>query len=96
MAGAALETNLWTGGDVLRATGGSGPADWQVTGVSIDSRTAQTGDLFFAISGPNFDGHDYVSRALDAGASAAVVSHEPEGMAADAPLVPAAPEIGMR
>ncbi len=87
MAGAALETSLWTGADVLRATGGAGPADWQVTGVSIDSRTVQGGDLFFAITGPNFDGHDYVSQALDAGASAAVVSHEPEGVAADAPLV---------
>ncbi|MCH8854301.1 MAG: hypothetical protein IID41_16860, partial [Planctomycetes bacterium] len=37
----------------------------EVTGVSIDSRTLQTGDIFFAIKGPHFDGHDFVSQAID-------------------------------
>ena len=88
MAEETLGTCLWTGEEVLRATGSNaGPADWRVTGVSIDSRTVQAGDLFFAIAGPNFDGHDYVSQALDAGASAAVVSRELEGIAGDAAVV---------
>ena len=43
------------------------------TGYSIDSRTVVPGDLFFAIKGPNHDGHDYVEDALRAGAVAAVV-----------------------
>ncbi len=43
------------------------------TGYSIDSRTLQPGDLFFAIKGEHFDGHDYVNAALDRGAVAAVV-----------------------
>jgi UDP-N-acetylmuramoyl-tripeptide--D-alanyl-D-alanine ligase len=43
------------------------------TGYSIDSRTLQTGDLFFAVRGERLDGHDYVDAALSNGAVAAVV-----------------------
>jgi UDP-N-acetylmuramoyl-tripeptide--D-alanyl-D-alanine ligase len=43
------------------------------TGYSIDSRTLRPGDLFFAIKGEQFDGHDFVAAALQAGAVAAVV-----------------------
>jgi len=50
--------------------------DNEVTGYSIDSRTAGGGDLFFAIPGPNFDGHDYVVPALERGSRAALVTHE--------------------
>ncbi|MBL4644840.1 MAG: UDP-N-acetylmuramoylalanyl-D-glutamyl-2,6-diaminopimelate--D-alanyl-D-alanine ligase, partial [Rhizobiales bacterium] len=42
----------------------------------IDSRTTQPGDLFFAIKGDRFDGHDYVSKAFRAGAVLAVVSED--------------------
>lgn len=45
-----------------------------VSGVSVDSRTLQTGDIFFAIKGPHFDGHDFVSQAIDKGAACIVVS----------------------
>ncbi|MBI2678355.1 MAG: UDP-N-acetylmuramoyl-tripeptide--D-alanyl-D-alanine ligase [Candidatus Koribacter versatilis] len=53
------------------------------TGYSIDSRTIKPGDLFFAIKGENFDGHDFVDAALAAGAVAAVVRasgppHDPD------------------
>ena len=47
------------------------------TGASIDTRTLQAGDLFFALKGSQADGHDYVSRALEQGAAAAIVSDEP-------------------
>ncbi len=46
----------------------------QVEGYSIDSRTVAAGDLFFAVEGERFDGHDFVEAALQAGAAAAVVS----------------------
>jgi UDP-N-acetylmuramoyl-tripeptide--D-alanyl-D-alanine ligase len=46
------------------------------TGVSTDSRTTKTGDCFFAITGENFDGHDFVSDAFEKGAVCAVVSRE--------------------
>jgi UDP-N-acetylmuramoyl-tripeptide--D-alanyl-D-alanine ligase len=42
-------------------------------GYSIDSRTIGKGELFFAVKGERFDGHDFVAAALDKGASAAVV-----------------------
>jgi UDP-N-acetylmuramoyl-tripeptide--D-alanyl-D-alanine ligase len=47
--------------------------DVVVTGYSIDTRTLQPGDLFFAIRGENLDGHDYVDTALARGAVAAVI-----------------------
>jgi UDP-N-acetylmuramoyl-tripeptide--D-alanyl-D-alanine ligase len=47
-----------------------------VTGYSIDSRTIKPHELFFAIKGDNFDGHDFVVSALDRGAEAAVVSKD--------------------
>jgi UDP-N-acetylmuramoyl-tripeptide--D-alanyl-D-alanine ligase len=43
------------------------------TGYSIDSRTVQPGDLFFAVKGERLDGHDFVQQALERGAVSAVV-----------------------
>jgi UDP-N-acetylmuramoyl-tripeptide--D-alanyl-D-alanine ligase len=52
-----------------------GPANERVvSGYSIDSRTMQAGDLFFAIQGERFDGHEFVVEALSQGAVAAVIS----------------------
>ncbi len=42
-------------------------------GYSIDSRTIQPGELFFAVKGERFDGHDFVHQALERGAVSAVV-----------------------
>jgi len=47
-----------------------------VTGYSIDSRTIGKDQLFFAIKGERFDGHDFVKAALERGAAGAVVSTE--------------------
>ncbi|HEY6445600.1 MAG TPA: UDP-N-acetylmuramoyl-tripeptide--D-alanyl-D-alanine ligase [Acidobacteriaceae bacterium] len=44
------------------------------TGYSIDSRTLAAGDLFIAIEGERFDGHDFVAAAFERGACAAVVA----------------------
>ena len=44
-----------------------------VGGISIDTRTLEAGDLFFAIKGENSDGHDYVAAAFEKGAAACVV-----------------------
>ncbi|MBI2816131.1 MAG: UDP-N-acetylmuramoyl-tripeptide--D-alanyl-D-alanine ligase [Acidobacteria bacterium] len=61
--------------EIARALGVAAPSspDAPVTGYSIDSRTLQRGDLFFAIRGDRLDGHEFVARALDSGAVAAVV-----------------------
>ena len=42
-------------------------------GYSIDSRTVQPGELFFAVKGEQMDGHDFVGQALEKGAAAAVI-----------------------
>lgn len=47
-----------------------------VRGWSIDSRTVNPGDLFFAIRGENHDGHAFVRNAFERGAIAAIVSQE--------------------
>lgn len=80
-------TPLWVSNDVRAATGGSSRVAWTATGVSIDSRSIAPGDLFVAIRGPSFDGHDFVAAALANGAAAAVVARVPEGISQDAPLL---------
>ncbi len=70
--------------DVVAITGGrlvQGSAVLRYEGVSIDSRTLRAGELFFAVAGPRFDGHDFVAEVARRGAAAAVVHH-----AAEAPL----------
>jgi len=47
-----------------------------ISGWSIDSRTVAPGDLFFALRGPQFDGHDYTDAALAKGAVGAVVDRD--------------------
>ena len=51
---------------------GAGTAD--VRGYSIDSRTIKRGELFFAIKGPRFDGHEFVEQAAQRNAAGIVVS----------------------
>lgn len=55
------------------------PGPGLATGYSVDSRTLQPGDLFFALRGPNHDGHDYVTTAFERGAVAAVVERRMNG-----------------
>ena len=47
--------------------------DCAFSSVSTDSRTLQPGALFVALSGPSFDGHDFVAQAAERGAAAAIV-----------------------
>jgi UDP-N-acetylmuramoyl-tripeptide--D-alanyl-D-alanine ligase len=48
--------------------------------VATDSRKVQSGDLFFALKGPRFDGHDFVQQAIEVGVTAVVVDQEIEGV----------------
>jgi UDP-N-acetylmuramoyl-tripeptide--D-alanyl-D-alanine ligase len=77
---------LWRAADAAAATGGRASGDWQATGVSIDTRTLQPGDLFVALKDLR-DGHDFVAQALAKGAAAAMVSHHPQDVPRDAPLL---------
>ncbi len=67
---------LWSAIEAKDATAGSllGSKEWSASGVSIDSRTIESGDLFVALQGPNRDAHEFVSAAFKRGAAAAVVS----------------------
>nr|WP_280949703.1 UDP-N-acetylmuramoylalanyl-D-glutamyl-2,6-diaminopimelate--D-alanyl-D-alanine ligase [Mongoliimonas terrestris] len=77
-AGPAEENALWPKSEFLEALGGEmiGALTVPINGVSIDSRTVEPGDAFFAIAGDRFDGHDFVEEALRRGAAVAVVSDE--------------------
>lgn len=67
---------MWSVEEITIGSGGErrGDASVEVTGVSIDTRTLRPGDLFVAVKGPRFDGHDFVAQALEQGASGAIVS----------------------
>ncbi len=66
--------SLWTSKEVTDLTGGKSSTVWDADGVSIDSRTIEPGDLFIPISGPNFDGHNFIASALNKGAAASITS----------------------
>lgn len=80
-------TPLWTAAEAESATGGTASADFSATGISIDTRSLQPGDLFVALSAAR-DGHDFVAQAFEAGAAAALVSRVPEGVCGPCLVVP--------
>ncbi len=77
---------LWTSQDASLATGGKATGDWAATGVSIDTRSLEKGDLFVALRDVR-DGHEFVGQALEKGAAAALVSKRPDNLPDDAPLL---------
>ena len=77
---------LWTADELRAATGGALAREVAVAGVSIDSRSAQPGDLFVALRDAR-DGHAFVADALARGAACALVDRDPPGVPADAPLL---------
>lgn len=73
-----MTSGLWTSEDARDATGGKLINSWIAGGVSIDSRTLGSGDLFVAITGPNFNGHDFIPAAIAGGCSAVLAAKKPE------------------
>ncbi|MBA8839386.1 MULTISPECIES: UDP-N-acetylmuramoylalanyl-D-glutamyl-2,6-diaminopimelate--D-alanyl-D-alanine ligase [unclassified Ochrobactrum] len=67
---------LWSSADMVDAMGGRpfGKLPKGITGISIDSRTLKPGEAFFAIKGDLFDGHDFATAAMAAGAGLLVVA----------------------
>ncbi len=66
--------------DVARAMGAAGaPPAGSASGWSVDTRTQNPGDVYFALRGPNNDGHDFVGAAVEKGAAAVVVERATEG-----------------
>ncbi|MGX5774248.1 UDP-N-acetylmuramoylalanyl-D-glutamyl-2,6-diaminopimelate--D-alanyl-D-alanine ligase [Methylorubrum zatmanii] len=86
---------LWTPSALEAATGGRLIGEPRaIRGASIDTRSLEPGDLFFAIRGEARDGHDFVQAALDKGAGAAVVAASRADDCAGAGPVLAVPEGG--
>ncbi|MER9326162.1 UDP-N-acetylmuramoylalanyl-D-glutamyl-2,6-diaminopimelate--D-alanyl-D-alanine ligase [Mesorhizobium sp. M0152] len=67
---------LWTSETLVAAMDGRplGPMPDGISGISIDSRSLQPGDAFFAIKGEAMDGHDFATAAIKAGAGVLVVA----------------------
>ncbi len=67
---------LWLTADLVDAMGGRplGTMPEGITGISIDTRSLQPGDAFFAIKGETMDGHDFATAAVKAGAGLLVVA----------------------
>jgi len=70
------------GGRLVRGDGAG-----RVSSIGKDTRSLQAGELYWALRGENFDGHDFAAAAAAAGAAGAVVEKEPEGLPSDFPLV---------
>jgi UDP-N-acetylmuramoyl-tripeptide--D-alanyl-D-alanine ligase len=82
--------SLWTSDAMAAAmrTEAGGVLPQAISGISIDSRTLQPGEAYFAIRGTVHDGHDFVVAALKAGAALAVVEKaQADKFASDAPLL---------
>ncbi len=74
----ALEKKpLYSGRELKEILGGVYGEDFKVYGLSVDSRTVKTGDLFFALKGGFKDGHDFLEQAFQNGAAACVVRKIP-------------------
>ena len=78
---------LWTSAEIAAAVAGQSSGDFAVTGVSIDSRSLEQGDLFVALQGPTFDGHDFTAAALQRGAAGALIHRRPNNLPAGAPVI---------
>ena len=63
-----MTPSLWTSDEIAAATGGRVTAPFTASGVSIDTRSLEAGDLFVALAGAR-DGHEFIPAALSAGAA---------------------------
>lgn len=70
---------LWDAISIARAVRGTANAEFLASGVEIDSRDVQPGDLFFALKGESMDGHRFIDMAFAKGAVAAVVDRPIDG-----------------
>lgn len=70
---------IWTEDDLISATAGAMRTPFGATGVSIDTRTLQPGDLFVALVSDSGDGHSHVAEAFAKGAAGAMVHRDLPG-----------------
>ncbi|MEL6737594.1 MAG: Mur ligase family protein, partial [Pseudomonadota bacterium] len=73
-----LPLALWDAAGVAEATGGVASAQFQASGVEMDSRDVRPGDLFVALKGEAMDGHRFIPMAFEKGAVAAITDRPVE------------------
>lgn len=56
-----------------KAIGFDGQKNFKIQGISIDSRTTKAGEFFIAIRGNQFDGHNFISKAIEMGAIGIII-----------------------
>lgn len=71
---------IWTSANIAKVTGGEMLGEWNVSGISIDSRTAKAGDLFVPLKDAR-DGHDFIPMARDAGVGGVLSERETQAPA---------------
>jgi UDP-N-acetylmuramoyl-tripeptide--D-alanyl-D-alanine ligase len=78
---------ILSAGEILQATGGVPlrGGSWSCRGVSTDTRTLREGNLFIALSGENFDGHDCLAKAAEQGAAGLLIRADAAGKLAALP-----------
>ena len=69
--------SLWTAQEITEIFTHSLPSDWSAKGVSIDSRTCREKDIFIALKGQHYDGHDFIRSVLKKNAALAIAEHNP-------------------
>jgi UDP-N-acetylmuramoyl-tripeptide--D-alanyl-D-alanine ligase len=71
---------LWTSDEIAKATGGTALSSFKATGLSIDSRSTKPGDLFVPLVAER-DGHDFIQKAMAAGAAGVLTAKPVDGPA---------------
>ena len=69
----AMPLALWDSAEIAEVTGGKASHEFQASGVEMDSRDVQSGDVFVALIGEAMDGHKFLPKAFEKGAVAAIV-----------------------
>ena len=81
MSNSSINEILWTKHELISASKGKDLTtkflnNKKITGISIDTRSIEQNDLFIAIKGKNFDGHQFLEKAIQKGASGVIVSRK--------------------
>ncbi len=81
------QKTLWSGEEIAAVVNGICHHEFDVFGISTDSRSIQKGELFIALKGPHFDGHKFVEEAFENGAYGAIVDKNYSDIKTDLPLI---------
>lgn len=76
------EALVLSGAEIVKATGGEivrGKADTVISGITTDSRAVAAGNLFIALAGEKFNGHDFLASAVRDGAAAVLIQKNEAG-----------------